>query len=60
MTITIECGWDEGDLIAYRIEVEGYPCSIPFTDTRTHQAADKFLKEVARWKIEQNKANISP
>lgn len=55
MTITIECEWDEDDLSAYRIEVEGCHCPISFTDKLVHQAADKFLKEVARWKIQQNR-----
>lgn len=57
MTITIECEWDEADLAVMEIWVEdvGLDCGVDWREFQLYNSAKPFLKEVARWKIEQNR-----
>ena len=61
MTITIESEWDEGDLRASEITVEGR--SVPYATLygiKIHRSADGLSRLVGEWKTDEEKKNVAP
>lgn len=57
MNIQISAEWDEDELAVNLITIEGRP--IPFIGHfYIYRTVKDFLKAVAQWQIEQNKANL--
>lgn len=57
MTITIECEWDQDELALAQVCIQDihHDDRVPWDDLKLYNSAKPLLKEVARWKIEQNK-----
>lgn len=62
-TITIECEWDEGQLRLEWVLLNDKKVLSPpkeFLCGGIFHLADELAKAVGRWKIEQDKRNVSP
>lgn len=60
MKIEIECEWDEGDLIVWKLMVDGKEPTQLLTKYKVYASAQNLLNCVAKWQKDENKRNISP
>lgn len=59
--ITVECEWDENELRSVRLLFNGKPVHFyHIGGVVANSCADYLAKSVGRWKLEQNKRNVSP